>query len=366
MDGKTTIAQIALGCAPPNNVALGNSVAHRLDATTDEIAVMFRVTRDMTVDQICLTVANQTDTGTPAQYTVEIQGVSLTTGDPDGTVLDSCTVQWSPSANGLQWTNVFDASASTDLTVGQLIAIVVSAGSSGQAPNASNYIDIVMQDIQVSHAGDPYYAISADTGSTWTPQLGDMAVFGLRLSTATDDVMGNPLEQWYVQSGITAGNNQVLAQGFMLDTRLGRRVQVHGLHVSFSYVNQDYRVGIYDSDATATVIAETATRDIDTLGTNWHMPHAFWDPVWLKTGHLYYAGLKQKAAANNVLVYVHDAVTNDNLSAFSGYPNNEVAYNNTSTWATRAGEIFPECDLLVSGWDSHGQEMQHLDKGMSR
>ena len=362
MYGKDTISVIKLGAGTSGMFIGVNERLDRLDATTDEYAIIARITKDMTVDEVALNLL--TVTGSPT-FQVSIQTASVTSGDPDGTILGGASpasVQFAPTADGLQWITLDNGIA---LSKGDHIAIVIEDGTSGTDPDGSNYMELVASDLQFDTGPPPYFAVSTDTGSTWTQNNTDQPTYGLRNSGTTTDVQGNPAENWALTTLTGGVIGHIIAQQFLLPASMGRRVKIHGVHIGHHFANRNIKVGIWDSDSSATEII-SADYD-DDLGTGNAGSLGVWfAPTWVDTGHLYYVGVYHNESGGTTAVYQTDAITDDNLSAYAGYPNNAFAKYSGGSWTENAGLIAPGIQLMVSDWDAHGQEMQSLTGGMVR
>ena len=363
MYGLETVAVLRFGAGAITNVGLATEDLTRLDATSDEFTIIYRCIKAMTIDQIVLNVLNLT--GTPT-YQVSIQGVDVTNGEPDGTIKGGgspASDQWAPAGNGLQWITLDNSYA---VSKGDYIAIVIEDGTSGTDPSGSAYIDLVSHASQIPHNSPPYCLESTDTGSTWSTMQNILPSFGFRNSGATDVVMGNPIENWHTLADLGDSVGDINGQAIWLPVALGRRVQIGGLAIAYTFTNRECEIGIWDSDASATEIVKLAIDD-DIQGNVASGQIVIFDtPAWLLTGHRYYAGMRHNEAAGNTAIYIHDCITDDNLSAFPGYPNNDYAFYNGSSWAINAGLISSGMELLVTDWDSNHEEgIQAIETGIS-
>jgi len=357
MLGKDTLYPIFLGAKILSEAAIVSTAADRLDSTLDEAAFIFQMPKDMTFDEVGVLVEGLT--GAP-DYDISIQGVNLADGKPDGTIIGSTGALWSPTADGFQWITLGNPLARSK---NNLIAIVIEDGTTGTDPSGGNYVDLVSQAVQVGQNQMPYLHISADTGSTWTAAVNELPIIALRNSGTTTDVIGRPIEEPHALITLTTGVGHIIAQEFMLPVESASRVQVHGLQIHLAATNTDFDMGIFDG-AGATVIATSRDKDAR-VGTATNSPLCFFTPTWLQTGVVYYAGLKQTDTGGNQAIYAHDCLTDDNLSAWPGYPNNNLA-KYVSGWTPDVGGIAVGIALLVSAVDRRGIEMQHLEAGISR
>ncbi|HCX20908.1 MAG TPA: hypothetical protein DHN29_03275 [Cytophagales bacterium] len=358
MYNKQTIAVLEVGASENNTTPLANTTTYRLDATSDEFAIIFMADKDMTVDQVVINA--DAGAGAPT-YQVSIQGVDFD-GDPDGTIKGGgspASTDWAVSGLGLNWVTLDN---SYSVSRGDLIAIVIEDGTTGTNPDGSNYIDILVQNAQFIHDGIPYNVISTDTGSTWGGTVQERPMFGLRNSSSTDDVMGFPIDNVFqFPSSFPTATGNISAQKFKLDAALGKRVQLCGVHCMAAIATTLFEIGIWDS--TGTEIIAVASDDDQKVTTSTMDQLVYFANTWINTNQTYYVGIKQTEAGSGVLLHIQDALTDDNLSAWPGYPNNNSAYWNGSSWADNTGEISLGVNLLVCGWDKTTDGIQHLEQG---
>ena len=360
MYGSKTIHTISIGGSPALAVGLAAVANFRLDATSDELAYIHRCSHDLTINQVAFEVA--TLTGTPT-YQVSLQSVTATTGDPTGTILGGgspASTQWAAAA-GWNWITLDNSYA---VSKEDVIAIVIEDGTSGTNPDGSNYIDVSRHDTQILQSAPPFAVQSTDTGSTWTPIGSDTPMYGLRNSGDTADVQGYPVQAPFVQpANLATSTGHVAGAAFMLPESFGRRVQVHGFNAGFVFIDNLFTGGIFAEDGTAVI--ESAQIDNNTSESNFNNPLIYFTPTWLETGVKYYAGIQKENGTGTGFYYTHLCDAAATLSAFTGYPNNAYATWRGTSWLDE-NAIAGSCVLFVSAWDKHGQEMQHLEKGMSR
>lgn len=358
MFNKRIIATISLGYGDSNSLATDARAVVRLDATTDEYAIIMRVQKDMTVDQVALRV--DTLSGAPT-YQVSIQGVDAATGDPDGTIkggASPASANWAPIATGLQWITLDNSVA---LTAEEIISVVVEDGTSGTNPDASNYIELGAMDTQITHNTMPYIAVSTDTGSTWTPTAQDVPSLGLRNSGTTNDVQGNPVELFHVvlPDNYATASGYISASKFKIPASLCKRVKIGGIYLKNCFFSGDVQLGVFDSSGNNVAVG-SLDKDIASSNSG-DLNIQFATPVWLSAETQYYAGVKL-TSAGLASIYIHDMVTADNTSAVKGYPDMGVVSSqwNTSAWTDNVGQVPTEVSLLITEWDKSSDGIQKI------
>jgi hypothetical protein len=363
MFNKDIISKITLGFGNSNQLGTNARATQRLDATSDEYAIAFRVQKAMTVDQLAITV--DAVTGSPT-YQVSIQGVNAANGDPDGTIKGGgspASTQWAPTATGLQWITLDN---SHTVSSGDSICIVIEDGTSGTNPDGSNYIDMGAMSVQIARATIPYEMTSTDTGATWTPVVQTLPAIAFRNSGTTNDVQGYPVELFNVLAPTlyATASGEISAAKFKLPASFGKRVKVGGVYLKQAYFTGDHEVGIWDASGTL-VGSSSFDKDIAS-GSSGDITSNF-ASVWIDTNTTYYAGIKL-TSAGAASIYTHDCVTADNTSAVQGYPDGGVVSSQfkASTWSDNTGEVPTEVALLVTEWDRTTDGLQSIDKGFVR
>ncbi len=342
MYGKDTIVALSIGANESGMDPINSEEVFILDATTDKFAMIFRLEKAMNFDEIALPI---TIRNLSPSYTVTIEGVSVTTGQPDATDVGSTAVTWVPAGTApyIDWVTL--AAAVTGAR-GDTFAVVIDYVS-GTAPDGSNNVTFIGHANQFNHANPPY--MMKDTGAGWTDVNNVRANVAVRVSGTDDDVQGNPILDPFDFSVSSSTSGDRLAQSFILPVAMGRRVKVHGV-AGMMLTGADYKIGIWDA-AGNVAITGTFDKDQNSGATTGDVVGMF-APVWLDTGKLYYAGFELASGGGSGL-YHHDcAGSNDNLSAFHGYPNNNLFKFSSSAWAKQNGHIATNIVLLVSAWDA--------------
>ena len=360
MYGKDTIAIL--------NLSAGNSLKNSnagvsdftIDSATDVWSAIIRPEKTITIDQVAVLCVSIT--GAPAPlFRASLQGVT-TAGVPDGTILGG----GSPNSGtftpvlGINWVTL---SNSYGTTKNEDIALVIEDDAGGQAADSTHHASVRSRIFQFFTYGPPY--VAQDTGGGYARQTDLTPSYGLRLASATDDVLGDPWQSHITADGAVSGANDISAMSVVISASFGRRVKIHGMQVS-CFSAADFRVGIWDSTASpaSVVVTRTLDEDISDTGQN-NDCLVYWDGVWLDTGAQYYAGLETLSAASGY-VYGTSYATDDSLSAVQGYPNNNLFTNTAGSWTKKTGVTAENLYLLVSAWDKHGEGLQHLDKGVIR
>jgi len=361
MKNLETIAAISVGGLAQLALQLNTYADTRLDAAADEYWIAFEMTKDMLIDQVILPAPALT--GAPV-YEVSLMSVDVTNGEPNAILDDGggeAKTEWTASVPGnyavVTLDNDYDASA------GEVIGIRVRDNQGvAQSPDVSNYMDIRAWTNQY-YWSVPLVMTSTDTGSTWTPQSIYAACFAVRNSGDADDAMGFPMVTALDAAAVVTTLGDISAQKFVLPPSLGRRVRIKGA-ITLGTFSGNFRVGIYDS-AGATVV-ESGVLDNDISGvTDLGTRVTYLAPTWLDTGVELYLGMKLAEASLATSMYGIGCSTNMR-SCFAGYPDNAMSVFSSSSWTDVAANIAMVGELLISEWDAHGIEMQHLDAGMSR
>lgn len=358
MYGKQFIDVIDLS-PRPNVLLIGLYEDWKLDNVADELVIILRVDKQRAIDRVVLNVF--AITGTPT-YQLILEGTSA--GETDDTDVGGgspTAVDFAPGGTGMITVSLTN---SYSTSVGELIAIRIKDGTTGNTPDASNH-NATFRAISTQYVqGIPYAQVSTDTGVSWSDAAPSVPIWAMYASGDATDQQGFPLEAYVTFGNPTDGDNDITAAGFKLDTSLGRRVQIGGGFIVMSTIN-NYAIGIYDEDGNA--VAESAEYDSATLTGSSNAQAAWWTPTWIDTGVMYYLGVRQaEAGAFGIATYNFDFNNNNALSCFHGYPDAGAYVHEGVSWVRAVGEMPAYAQLLVTAWDAHGIEMQHLDAGMIR
>lgn len=274
-----------------------------LDGTGDRVAWTFMPPEDHIITALAVPVGSRT--GTPPTYRVSLQGVDLTTGNPDGTVLGGgspASATFTPPAdttwNGtVQWITL---SNSYTVARGTMYAIVIDY-SSGTC-DASNCTTI---NNGHQNVGPRYGNVIAQqyNGATWSKR--DIApVYGYRTST---DSYGNPVANFFTSTfslDTTSGNGgDERGMKFNLPGGWGDTFKIRGVR----WIGQMSATGktITATLYSGTTVLQDVTIDSDTAqgATAFKTFTAFFDATSLTAlnfGSDYYVAIKANETASNL------------------------------------------------------------------
>lgn len=355
MYSSNTIATLTYGYTDLSATIAVGEQAYVIDATSDEVAIAFVVSKDITFDQVGIHV--HAVTGSPT-YTVNIEGLNTANGYPDGTVKSSATAQWAPSATGF---NYITLGASHSATQGDVLVVRIKDGTTGTNPDASNKVEIRALTAQFEHGSLPYIMYSTDTGSTWAKVNEVRPSVAVRNSATTTDVVGLPVQSnsfYQIPSEIVNAAGEIGAQKFLIEPDFGRRVKVCGMQIRWLAPLGDTEIGIWD--ASGNEIASYTLESNFTADASSDYTVFFSSDVWLDTNTVYYAGIKFGAIA--AWIYVHECDRADDLSAFPNYPNNNYSHYNGSTWTDQTGVITVGVNLFVTAVDTASEGIQKIGR----
>jgi len=345
---KETLLEYKIGAAQQGQAGV-TVYTNTISAATSEYAIIFRAPRTETIDTVGVFLG--THAATPS-FTIGIQGVDVN-GDPDNVDISTNAVTFAPTSEGFKWQVL---AAGVSLTQDTDYAIVVNAFTGTGSIGLSSYDLHTLTEL-------PYVNESTDTGVTWTQKADQVPIYGLRNSGDTGDAYGNPSSSPFNLDTTVTTSGHRIAKKVIIPASFGSRVQLHGLHL-LGYFTGDYKLGIWHNDNTEIVLSGTLNHDHSgTPGTKINAM-CYFPPVWLDTGVAYYIGAEATGAAIALNQWVVNADVD--LSPFPGYPDNNIFTYAPSTWTKVTGKTLSMGSLLISSWDKHGVEMDHLTEGMSR
>lgn len=349
MYSKSCLATLTFGesarTVNPDSSGLGTL---RIDATTDGIAILFIVERAITIDQVGIMVNFKN--GTPT-YGVSLQGVDAS-GKPDGTDKTGTLADWAPTADdAIQWVTL---GASYVASVGEKLCIRIQDGATGNDPSASHYIDVAQHSNQFGHDFLPYLLYTTNGGSSWSGISDRHPLFGYRNSGDTASAYGRPVYRPCTTSSQTCGSvNDIHAQKFKIPQSFGKRVKIFGIHIDRVWAQKEYEVGIFNSSG-GTVVSAAVDDDHSTAaGTDLSDVVVYFADTWLDTNTTYYVGCKlTEAGVNGISMIVNKLTAADDRSAFVGYPDNNIAFYNGTSWSDINTEVAAGVSLLISDVDA--------------
>jgi hypothetical protein len=276
-----------------------------LDASGDRIAWTFMPAEAHVITELAVPVGSRT--GTPPTYRISLQGVDLSTGNPDGTVLGGgspASATFTPPAdttwnNTIQWITL---SNSFTVSRGTMYAIVIDY-SSGTV-DASNFTTINNGHTNIgARSGN---VIAQQYTGTWSKR-NIAPVWGFRTSTQT---FGSPIKSFFTTafSSDTASGSGGDERGmkFTLPAGWGATFKVRGIRWigNMSAAAKTITATLY----TGTTALQDVTIDSDTAqGTGNYMTYtAMFDESSLTAldfGSAYYVAVKPNETASNLGIY---------------------------------------------------------------
>lgn len=234
--------------------------AHALDATNDAIGWVFQAPSALTIAQLGCRIDLRA--GTPPTYRISLQGVSATTGTPDGTVKGGgspASTTFTPPADATwnaKW-KWFALDNSYACSRGEMLSIVVEY-SSGTV-NGTNYTSIhyATNNMSVQAMGLPF--ASTNTAGTWAKQVFSWPLFGYRTSTSR---LGNIMQGSSAWTVATTGQREVAR--FTVPAAWGATFKVVGVRamISIPPASNTFKLGLWDG----TTLLQDVTIDSDMLG----------------------------------------------------------------------------------------------------
>lgn len=333
---------VGLPFPAPTSQAFSN---YALDANNDAIGFIFSAPQAMTITRLGVRIA--TVTGTSPTYRISLQGVSATTGAPDGTVRGggspaSVTFQPTASQNGtFQWYTLTNAYTCVR---GELLAVVVDY-STGTV-NASNNTSFGSYLSNATPRLIPYS--SHNVAGTWSKQLNGLALFAYGSASAA---FGVPVQASYsatINSGTTPDE---IATRFTLPAEWGSTFQVVGARfMSVPTAGHTIRMQLYEG----TTVLQNVTLDTDQMsfGSVARMPDGFFDEATLSVlnfGTEYRVGVRPDSATNQIYYGVNVATAADG-QAFELGENFTLSQRTDDGAWTDTDTTRPFFELILADW----------------
>jgi len=325
---------------------------HTIDASNDGVAWVHQARDTDPITHIGFRVGGRTGTDTSLQYVVTLEGVSATTGAPDGadvgggsptavTVTPPGDTSWDGT---WQWVALTNAYAPTR---GQLLCPTFRY-SSGTI-SGTNYITITTH-ITNTGLGGAYYQIPGSqrlTAGTWAKQ-GNNPVVGFRTASGR---YGHIVKSYYsTATASTVGRRQ--AMKFTIPDGIFSSYTVRGIRFAGSLVvsgSKNPILGLWSSSG----VIQNYTLDTDWsafAGTSQVSYEIFFDETTLTAlspGTAYYAGLEVADAANSAVnIYGAQLDSSSDLDAWPGGSNFHLASYDGSNW-TDDQTVRPFMDLIL-------------------
>lgn len=312
-----------------------------VDATNDGAAFAFQTKTTAAITHLGIRIG--TRTGTPPTYLIALEGIDLTTGNPNGTVKGGGTpasATFTPPAD-TTWDATWQWIALTNSytpTIGELLALTVRY-SSGTI-DASNRITVAYTNqAGVNRYGFPY-AVNLTAGSWSGGKSSSTPVFGYRTASGRH---GHICRDFYsTRSASTVGNR--VAAKFNLDAGFGNTFKISSIKFTASDALAGGKNPILKIwDATTALASYTLDSDVESAVGSTVMTYEFAPTTQptLSFGTTYYVGFEIADAANGGIILngiqVAEAadLSNEDGGLFT------LATYNGSVWAD---------DLTVRPW----------------
>ena len=299
-------------------VGSGSISTFALDEAADRIEYIFQAPEACTIQELGYLYGART--GTPPTYSIQLEGVNLTTGRSDGTIKASSNAKktFTPPAStaddGL-WKWPGTLTSNYTCTRGEDLAIVLTYASG--TVNGTNFSTF-------SNGGGgafpdanfPYVNSFNNTGSVLTRRT-SKAIFGYRSSTKT---YGFPFQQ-YNQAAFSLDSTPdeyalrfMMPSGFCSTFQVGY-IELYGIPPTTA--NKSFKVNLYSG----TTVLQSVTRDADAMATNsTRLPmRCYFNDSSLATlsaNTVYRVGIQPQETTNNMQVTQFQVSANSDFSAW--------------------------------------------------
>lgn len=316
------------------------------------VGFVFQANSAATVTQFKFLVG--THTGTPTQYRVSFQGVSASTGNPDGVITASALFSSSTGDSTLKTLAITrdgsgGALSSVAFTRGQIVAMVIEPCpnttlpcTSATAPDASNFWNVVKYYTGTNYTGRatlPYPVTSANTGSTWTHEV-ETPVYGYADATTS---YGFPIQKFNAVTGVSSGAEQAVA--FNLPTTWCKTVRIAGIQavIQTAAASKNTKIALYSG--TTVISSFTWDSDISVNNSGSYRPVQLWftDSTLptLNCGTTYRIGFSPQDASNAVGL---ETMTVAAVGDFAPIP------GGTNFWSSTRTGCGAACDTTATAW----------------
>lgn len=334
--GNSTIR--ILGSVSPSN--------HSLDASTDGAGMVFQAQSADPITHIGIRYGART--GTPPTYVATLEGVSTSTGHPDGTDVGGgspTAVTFTPPAD-TTWNGLFKWFQLTNPytpTRGQWLASTIRY-SSGTI-DASNFSTFTTNVQNLSSTYNMPYAERLTAGSWAKQSLGAVAQ---AIRTATTR-FGVPYESAPNTTTNTSGNR--IAMRFSIPAAMGSAFTVRGLQGLMQVSNNNaatQKIGLWN--AAGTMLQEVSVdTDQIVVGSGWH--RFYFDETTLSSlspDTAYYLGIERGSDVGDKTAAIQGIGLNgaDDRLCFAGGTDFCLATWNGSAWTDLTTIVAP-LDLIL-------------------
>jgi hypothetical protein len=322
---------------------------HLVDAPTEGVAFVFDARSTNAITHLGFRYGARAVT--PPEYIVGLEGVSTSTGFPDGTYKTNggnCSGTFTPPAD-TSWDGTWQwvALANTYTpSLSERLAFTIRASGTPDGTNNSSFTTNI-GNIGSILASVPYAA--RNTSGSWAMQT-TQPIFGVRTASSRYGFIyqGN----YTTRSASTVGHRQ--AMKISLPAGFGSTVRVIGFRASASIANAAGKAPLAKIWSASSALA-SKTLDSDQVASAaanaFRIVETYFDTaVDLSFGTDYYIGLEVADATNGgVLIYgTQYAASDDKATDESGAYCNLATYNG-SAW-TDDNTVRPWMELIVDDW----------------
>lgn len=300
-----------------------------IDATTDQVEFIFQADEAITITRLGFRYGARALT--PPTHIISLQGVSLATGNPDGTIKGGgspASATFTPPADTTwdgTWRWITLANAYT-CTRGEFLAIVI-AYSSGTVSGTNNSTFTVTDGLSLHSAAEGLpYAIQNNAGTRTRQASKACFAYG-----SAGSIYGFPSKQAFTSAAITQSSTpDEYATRFVIPAGWGASYQVAGLWARLILPAGDtMKVQLYDG----TTVLQTMTYDTDLVSVNAQnrtLLFLFQESTLstLLTGNAYRIGFQPQDAAGN---YTFNGVTQNSNAEWEPYPLGIEWYSSSRT-----------------------------------
>lgn len=233
-----------------------------VDAATDQVEWVFAADEAATITRLGFRYGART--GTPVQHKISLQGVSNTTGNPDGTIKGGGTPAsglFTPPADATwdgtwRWVTLDNAYVCTR---GEELAIVIAPVGTPDGSNTSSFTITDNLSLYTGVEGLPY---SIQNNATVRTKGLTRPVFGY---ASAGTVYGNPVKAAFAPAAITSASTpDEYATRFLLPSSWGSTYQLLGIRVKLTLTaSGTIVVNLYNG----TTILQTKTVDTDIVAS---------------------------------------------------------------------------------------------------
>jgi hypothetical protein len=342
----TNYQRIGWPFVAPFNASAPSANNHTVDANNDGVAWVFQARDANAITGLGFRYGARA--GTPPAYTIGLEGVSATTGNPDGTYKtnggNDCKKAFTPPADatwdGIWKTQTLDYSYTP--TAGELLAITIRSGTN----DAVNYSTFTSDISDASHSAlNRPYAARLTAGS-WAKRV-PLPTFGVYSASGAYGYVYQG--QYTTSTASTVGHRAALK--FTVPTNVTNTFTVRGFRAIayFASTGKTPVAGLWNAGGVVqnVTIDTDQARDATAGRGTWDFTFDESSLTALSPGTAYYIGLEvADAASGNFILYGNQYPTASEIAAETGGATWCLSTYNGSAW-TDDTTVRPLVDLLV-------------------